>query len=378
MTRVALAHDWLTGMRGGEKVLERLALAYPQAPIFTLVHEPGSVSETLESHSVRTSFLQRMPARSAYRWYLPLFPLAVRGLDVSGFDLVLSTSHCAIKALRTSPDALHLCYCHTPMRYAWDRFDEYFGPARVGWFKHALIRPTMALLRRWDRATAARVDYFAANSQYVADRIGRYYDRTAEVIPPPVDTDRFVPGTEAAGDYYLMVSALSPYKRVDVAIEAFNRLGRPLYVAGWGPEAERLKQLAGPTVRLLGKVSDDELLTLYQNCRGFVLPGVEDAGIAPIEAMACGRPALVLAEGGAPEAVEHGVTGLHIDRPGADAICEAVDSAESLTFNTAGIRAHAEGYSVAEFDRRMGSFVERCLHARTATAAGRAARGGNS
>ena len=223
--RVALAHDWLTGMRGGEKVLERLAMAYPEAPIFTLVHEPGSVAETLESHSVRTSFLQRMPGRSAYRWYLPLFPLAVRGLDVTDYDLVISTSHCAIKALRRHPDALHLCYCHTPMRYAWDRFDEYFSPARVGWLKHALIRPTMAMLRRWDRATADRVDCFAANSHYVAERIEQYYQRGAEVIPPPVDTERFVPGDPPDRMVVLSVGRLVPRKGQARVIEAVARLG---------------------------------------------------------------------------------------------------------------------------------------------------------
>jgi len=357
--KVALVHDWLTGMRGGEKVLERFAALFPDAPIFTLVHEPGAVSDALERHEIHTSFIQGFPARHAYRWYLPLFPLAVRGLDLTEYDLVLSSSHCAVKAVRTRPDARHLCYCHTPMRYAWDRFDEYFSPQRVGWAKHLLIRPTMAALRRWDRRTAPRVDAFVANSGYVADRIKTYYSRSATVISPPVDTERFVPGATAPGDYYLMVSALSPYKRVEVAIEAFNRMGRPLKIAGWGPERQRLERLAGPTVQLLGRVEDDELLRLYQNCRGFLLPGVEDAGIAPVEAMACGRPALVLAAGGAPEAVIEGRTGVYVRDTGADGIVEAVDTAESLTFNTVTIRTHAERYSVAAFDRKIADFIER-------------------
>lgn len=365
--KVALVHDWLTGMRGGEKVLERLALMFPDAPIYTLIHEPGSVSAAIESHPIRTSFIQNMPARHAYRWYLPLFPLAVRGLDLSPFDLVISTSHCAVKAVRTRPDARHLCYCHTPMRYAWDRFDDYFAPARVGWGRHLLIRPTIAWLRRWDRVTAARVDAFVANSRYVAGRIDSYYGRSAKVISPPVDTEFFVPGSNPEpDDFYLMVSALNPYKRVEIAIDAFNSMRRRLVVVGSGPDMARLERLAGPTVELRGRVDDPTLLDLYQRSRGFLLPNVEDAGIAPIEAMACGRPALVLAAGGAPEAVIDGTTGVHIADTGPHGIQEAVDRAEGLTFNTDTIRAHAERYSAHEFDRQISDFIDRESPARGA------------
>jgi glycosyltransferase involved in cell wall biosynthesis len=364
--KVALVHDWLTGMRGGEKVLERFALMYPEAPIYTLIHEPGSVSSELESHRIETSFVQRLPARrQAYRWYLPLFPAAVRGLDLSDVHLVLSSSHCAVKAVRTRADALHLCYCHTPMRYAWDRFDEYFSPRQVGWPRHLLIRPTIAALRWWDRATAPRVDGFIANSGYVRERIQQYYDRSSTVISPPVDTTRFRPGRTQA-DYYLMVSALSPYKRVATAIEAFNTMGRRLLIVGEGPERDRLQAMAGPSVELLGRADEDALLDLYQKSRGFILPGVEDAGIAPIEAMACGRPALVLNAGGAPEAVVDGETGLYMADTGAPGIIEAVDTAEGLTFNTEAIRAHAEHYSVSNFDQRVTSFIQREVSARQA------------
>ncbi len=359
--KVALVHDWLTGMRGGEKVLERLCARFPDAPIYTLVHEPGSVSDVIEAHDIRTSFVQNMPARHAYRWYLPLFPLAVRGLDLGEFDLVISSSHCAVKAVRTRQDAKHLCYCHTPMRYAWDRFDDYFSPSRVGWMKHLLIRPTIAWLRQWDRATAGRVDAFVANSGYVAGRIKRYYERDSSVISPPVDTDYFVPDRDSADDFYLMVSALNPYKRVGAAIEAFTKMNRRLVVVGDGPDRAQLEDARGPSVELLGRVDDATLLNLYQRCRGFVLPNVEDAGIAPIEAMACGRPALVLAAGGAPEAVIDGVTGVHMQDTGLAGICEAVDRAEALTFNTEKIRAHAEHYSVRAFDRQISDFIDREL-----------------
>lgn len=348
-------------MRGGEKVLERLATMFPDAPIYTLFHHPNSVSAALERHPIRTSFLQRLPIRQSYRWYLPLYPMAIRSLDLSEFDLVVSSSHCAAKAAISRPDAQHICYCHTPMRYAWDQFDAYFSPQRVGWMRHALIRPTMAYLRGWDRRTAARVDSFAANSGYVAGRIERYYSRQAKVIPPPVDTDRFTPSGSPPDDFYLMVTALSPYKRVDVAIEAFNRMARELVIVGTGPEVDRLRHRAGPTVHLSGRVSDSELVDLYRRCRAFVLPGVEDAGIAPLEAMACGRPALVLAAGGAIEAVVPGITGLHIPEATPEALVDVVDSCEGLTFNTDVIRAHAEGYSLDVFDRRIAAFVESAL-----------------
>lgn len=352
-------HDWLTGMRGGEKVLESMARLFPEAPIYTLVHHPGQVSPQLESHEIRTSFIQRLPSRSAYRWYLPLFPRAIESFDFTGYDLVLSSSHCAAKAVITPDTTTHLCYCHTPMRYAWDQFDAYFSPERNGRIKFAVIRRIIDRLREWDRRTASRVDAFAANSGYVADRIRRYYGREAEVIPPPVDTDRFTPSARPPGDYYLMVTALSPYKRVDMAIEAFNRMQRPLVIVGWGPEHERLERLAGSHARLAGKVSDAELNELYRGCRGLVLPGIEDAGIAPLEAMACGRPALVLAEGGAPEAVIDGRTGVHIREASTEALIEAVDTAEGLSFNTAEIRAHAERYSTRRFEQRLREFIER-------------------
>lgn len=357
----ALVHDWLTGMRGGEKVLERLAERYPHAPIYTLVHHPGSVSEALESHPIRTSFVQRLPAPDAYRWYLPLFPLAVRDLDLRGHDLIVSSSHCVAKSVIPPSGALHLCYCHTPMRYAWDQFDAYFSRERNGAIRFALIRMVMAWLRRWDRRTADRVHEYAANSRYVAARIQRYYGREAAVLPPPVDVEEFTPSGRPPDDFWLVVSALSPYKRIDHAIRAFNRSDRPLVVVGWGPEEERLRDLAGPTVTLTGKVDQPTLVDLYRRCRGLILPAVEDAGIAPMEAMACGRPALVLAEGGARESLVEGETGLVFERGGPQAIADAVDRAETLSFNTGRIRAHAERFSKSEFERRFAEFEEEAL-----------------
>lgn len=360
--RVALVHDWLTGMRGGERVLAAFSSYFPHAEIFTLLHNRGSVSPELEAHPIHTSFVQGLPASStAYRWYLPFFPWAIEQFDLAGFDLVISSSHCAAKSVITLPESLHVCYCHTPMRYAWDQFDTYFAPQRVGRTKHLAIRAAMLWLRRWDRITASRVDSFAANSDWVAGRIERYYGRPATVIPPPVDTEWFIPSEQAPEDFYLVVSALSPYKRIEVAIEAFNRSGRSLIVVGHGPESERLARLAGPTVEMRGWVDEPGLRELYQQCRGLILPAVEDAGIVPLEAMACGRPAVVLDEGGASEAVIEGETGTLIRACDPDAVIEAIDRAEGVSFNTQRIRSHALEYGHDVFARRFLSFVTSAL-----------------
>ena len=361
--RVALVHDWLTGMRGGERVLEGFMDLFPNAEIFTLMHIPGSVSEEIEARPIHTSFVQHLPGSAGkYRWYLPVFPWAIEQLDLSGFDLVLSSSHCAAKAVVTDPGSVHLCYCHTPMRYAWDQFDAYFSAQRNGRARYLMIRAVIAWLRRWDRATAARVDAFAANSAWVADRIERYYGRTATVIPPPVDTGFFTPVDNGErNDYYLVVSALSPYKRIDVVIEAFNRMQRPLVVAGSGPDAERLEELAGPTVEVRGWVDKDTLRELYRRSRGLVLAAVEDAGIVPLEAMACGRPAIVLNRGGAPEAVIDGRTGIYIREQSATAVAEAIDRADRVSFNSAEIGEAALHYGADRFASRISTFVAEAL-----------------
>ena len=363
--KVALVHDWLTGMRGGERVLQAFARLFPAAEIFTLLHVPGSVSEELEARTIHTSFVQRLPAAAdCYRWYLPVFPWAIEQFDLTGFDLVISSSHCAAKAVLTGPGTVHVSYCHTPMRYAWDQFDAYFNPDRNGWPTYAAIRATIGWLRRWDRATAARVDAFAANSAWVADRIARYYGRTATVIPPPVDTEFFVPADNGETQpYYLVVSALSPYKRIELVIEAFNRMERPLVVVGTGPDADRLAAIAGPTVEMRGWVEDATLRQLYQRCKGLVLASVEDAGIVPLEAMACGRPALVLAKGGAVETVIDGETGIHVAAQEPEAIGEAIDRCEAISFNSARIRQEALRYAPDLFVKRCSSFFADALRA---------------
>lgn len=358
-------------MRGGEKVLLSLCRLFPEAPVFTLLHLKGSLSPELEAREIRTTFVQRLPAvERRYRQYLPLFPAAAASIELSGFELVVSSSHCVAKGVRVPEGALHLCYCHTPMRYVWDRYGDYFGPGKVsapaGW----AIRHIAAGLRAWDVATARCVHRFAANSAYVAGRIRRYYGRAAEVIPPPVDTGFFRPAGSGAGRYDLVVSALAPYKRIDLVLDAYRGTGRSLTIVGTGPEEARLKALAPPEACFRGAVDDETLRDLYRGCRAVIMAGVEDFGIVPLEAMACGRPAVVFAEGGGPESVVPGETGVLFHEPTAEALRSAVDSLEGLRFNTATLRARAEGFGREAFETRFRNFAESALatHSKDITA----------
>jgi glycosyltransferase involved in cell wall biosynthesis len=360
--RVAIVHDWLTGMRGGEKVLLSLCRLFPDAPIFTLLHVEGTLAPELEARDIRTSFVQRLPAAARrYRSYLPLFPSAAASWDLSGFDLVVSSSHCVAKGARVPPGALHVCYCHTPMRYVWDRFDDYFGAGRVPRLAGWAIGVVAEGLRAWDIASAGGVHAFAANSAYVAARIRRYYGRAAELIPPPVDTDFFSPGPDLPGSFDLVVSALAPYKRLELVLDAYRGTGRRVKIVGTGPEQARLRGQAPPEVELLGHVDDVTLRDLYRACRAVIMPGVEDFGIVPLEAMACGRPAVVYAEGGGPESVVEGETGVLFREPTAAALRAAIDSLERVRFNGGALRTRANAFGREVFEARFRGFVERAL-----------------
>ena len=364
MTAV-LVHDWLTGMRGGEKALEALGELLPDADILTLVHVPGTVSPAIARHRIRTSLVQRLPrAGRWYRHYLPLFPLAIEGFDLDGVDLVVSASHCAAKAVVAPPGARHLCYCFTPMRYAWDQYPHYFGPDRIGPMTARLARPVLAAMARWDRRTADRVHRYVAISHYVADRIRRYYNRSATVVYPPVDTVFFHPDGQVPEDYILAVSALVPYKRLDVAIDAARLAGVPLRIVGQGPEMERLQaRAAGAPVEFLGYQSDEAVRDLYRRSRAVVLPGEEDFGIVPVEAQACGRPVVALGRGGACETVRDGVTGLLVPEPSPDAFAAAFRAVGSRRFDPAAIRTHAETFGRSRFTARIQSVLDETLSA---------------
>ncbi len=359
--RTALVHDWLTGFRGGEQVLLSLARMFPEAPIYTLLHVKGSLPAELESRTIRTSFIGKLPfARRLYRHYLPLFPFAVRGLDVRSFDLVISSSHCVAKSVTPGPKTRHISYCHTPMRYVWDRFDDYFGPARMGRVGSAALRVMAEGLRAFDVATAHHVHQYVANSETVAARIRYFYGRDAKVIEPPVDTDFFTPGPEdpPSPDYDLVVSALVPYKRIDLAVDAANLTGRRLLVVGSGPEETRLRARAGGSVEFLGSADRDRLLGLYRGCRALVLPGVEDFGIVVAEALACGRPAVVNAQGGGAEIVRHGEFGQTLVEPTGEAVAEALKQLVPNRFSRLSLRERALTFSRAKFEERFRRVVE--------------------
>jgi glycosyltransferase involved in cell wall biosynthesis len=351
--RVALVHDWLTGTRGGEKVLLELALLFPDAPIFTLFHFPGRVPREIERHEIRTTFLQRLTSQeSNYRRLLPLFFAAAETWDFTGFDLVLSSSHCVAKNARKARGATHVCYCHTPVRYLHDQFDEYLRtrPAHI----RAAARLARAPLAAWDIAVAPRVDAFIANSENVRERIARLYGREARVVFPPVDTGFYTPppaGAPRTG--FLIVSALAPYKRLEDAIDVANARRLPLTIAGFGPEASRLRRRAGETVRFVDTPSDETLRDLFRRTEAFLMPGEEDFGIAPVEAQACGTPVIALGRGGARETVLDGETGVLFAEPGTEALAAAIDRFHGLRFNADAITRQAHRFSRPRFRAQL-------------------------
>jgi glycosyltransferase involved in cell wall biosynthesis len=362
--RTAIVHDWLTGMRGGEKVLEALCERYPDAELFTLLHVRGSVSAIIERAPIHHSLLQYLPGvRRYYRTCLPLFPVLVEQFDLERFDLVISSSHCVAKSVIAGPDAVHVCYCHTPMRYAWDQFDAYFGPDRVGRIGSALARPVLAAMARWDRATAGRVHRYVTNSQHVARRIGRDYNREASVVYPPVDTEFFKPDPSVSRDNSgcLIVSALVPYKRLEIALDACRLAAVPLTIIGGGPDRPRLERLAAQSsadVTFLGRLDDDQVRDQYRRAALVLMPGEEDFGIVPVEAQACGCPVVALGRGGAVETVVPGETGVLVDEPTPQAFATAIRDALAHRFDAAAIRRHAERFGRSRFGDEMTAIVD--------------------
>jgi glycosyltransferase involved in cell wall biosynthesis len=366
--RVALVHDWLTGMRGGEKVLDQVCRLYPDADLFTLVHVPGSTSPTIERRRIVTSVVQRLPRSDRwYRQYLPLFPFAIEQFNFDGYDLVISISHCGAKSVVVSGRTRHLCYCLTPMRYAWDQFDAYFGPLQVGPVKSRLLRPTLARLARWDRATSGRAHRYLAISQHVARRIALYYNRESAIVHPPVDTAFFTPDSSSVGLRFLIVSALVPYKRLDIAIAAARQAAVRLTIVGEGPERERLQSQAGDEVEWLGWRTDAEVRDLYRSCVATLLPGEEDFGIVPVEAQACGRPVVALGRGGALDTVKNGETGILVDQPTVESFAAGLRRAAATQWDTHRIRQNAERFSQDVFRLALTQAVDETLAAPAGT-----------
>ncbi|MFM7319444.1 MAG: glycosyltransferase [bacterium] len=360
--KVALVHDWLTGLRGGEKCLERLCLLFPDATIHTLIHSPGKVGPIIGGMKIRSSPLRHLPRVDRYyRHFLPVMPWAIRQIDVGQVDLVISLSHCVAKAVRVPAGVPHLCYCFTPMRYAWDGRQAYLEKWREGSIKRRLIEALLDSLARWDLAHSAGVTQFIAISRTIRDRIQNNYGRKSMIVYPPVDTDFYTPDPSVVrDDYYLAASALVPYKKIDQAITACNRLGRRLKVIGSGPEMNRLKAMAGPTVEILGFQPDEVLRDHLRQCRALIFPGDEDFGIVPIESLACGTPVIAFDRGGVAESVDSSVGEVYPEQS-VESLSEAILRFEQKPFDISlsnQARARAEAFAREVFDESMLRLIE--------------------
>jgi glycosyltransferase involved in cell wall biosynthesis len=362
MMKIALVHDWMNQMGGAEDVLEAMVGLYPEAPIFTSLYRREAMPDHWHRWQIRTSFINRLPlARRRQQLYFAFYPLAFERFDFRGYDLVLSNKSGFCHGILTEPETLHICYCLTPTRYVW-RHRQYAEQENLSWPVRRLLPPFLTYLRQWDRLAADRVDHFIAISQVVRQRIAKVYRRESTIIYPPVDTSRFAPASRI-DDYYLFVGRLVPYRRLDLLVEAFNRLQRPLVIAGTGRDRERLEAMAGPNVTFLGYVPDDELPELMARSRAFVFPGEEDFGIAPIQAMASGRPVIAYAAGGALDTVVPGETGALFWRQTADEIVAAVETFDPAALDPGQLEARARQFDISFFRRRLSDFVAEKLAA---------------
>jgi glycosyltransferase involved in cell wall biosynthesis len=368
--RVALVHDFLYTMRGAERVLDVLCELYPAADLFALIYRPGTLTSRIENRRIKASFLRFLPGN--HRYWLPLYPWAISRFSFANYDLVISSSYAVAKGARAPEGTPHLCYCHAPMRYVWDRYEDYFHASRRPRPVRALLDAMAGYLRRWDVRTAAGVDAFIANSTTVAERIRRVYGRDSAVIHPPVDADYFTPSSTPREDWYLCASAFAPYKRVDLVIEAFRKSGRLLKVVGVGQDEARIRRMGGGSVEVIGWVSDAGLRDLYRRGRALVFAGEEDFGIAPVEAQLCGMPVIAYGRGGLRDSVVENETGLFFPDQTPDAINAAVDQFESMAISPEACRRRAERFSRPRFRGAVKDFIDRAV---ADVRAGRSARG---
>ncbi len=366
--RVAIIHDWLVTLRGGERVLDAMCELFPHAVVHTLVRQPGIATPRIEAMKHVTSFADRLPmAQQKHRWLLPLYPKAIESFDLSGFDLVLSSSHCVAKAALPGPGAVHVCYCHTPVRYAWDRTDDYVsGSSPILQLARPALHVAAGLLRQFDLATLDRVDRFVANSQNTANKIAQFYHRHADVVPPPVECDRFaqLPRVPESERYDLLLGGLVPYKRVDLAVEAWRLMpDRQLQIVGDGPERARLERTAPANVHFVGRVPEDDLAKWYAGARLFAFPGEEDFGIVPLEAQSAGVPVVALGKGGALETVIDGQTGVFFHESTPEALVAAVQQLDQLAVDPDTCRQHARRFDRQAFLDQMTVIVADALQA---------------
>jgi glycosyltransferase involved in cell wall biosynthesis len=360
--RIAVVHDWLSTYAGAERVTEQILRVYPEADVFAVVDFlPDGERGFLAGKRATTTFVQRLPlARRRFRWYLPLFPAAIERLDLCRYDLILSSSHAVAKGVRVRSGQVHACYCHTPMRYAWDMQEDYLAGDGLKALRRWLAKPLLNRLREWDRTSAERVTAFAANSRFIAGRIKRSYGRESTVIHPPVDVERFTPGAESdRGDFYVHVSRLVPYKRADLVVEAFRRMPeKKLVVIGDGPSFTELARTAPANVALMGRQSADAIRDHLRRAKALVFAGEEDFGIVLVEAMACGTPVAALGRGGALDSVLDGVTGVLFADQTEESVIGAVQRIEKTPFDREAIRRHAEAFSPERFRREFKMFVD--------------------
>lgn len=355
--KIALVHDYLNQEGGAERVVRVLCRTYPDSPLYTSIYDPQRMDPFWRGIDVRTSFMQALrPSLRVAKALLPLYPLAFESFDFSGYDAVLSSSSTFAKGVLTGPDTVHICYCHSPARFAW-MYHDYVGQMGLGRAGAVLLPAMVSPLRVWDYAAAQRVDAFIANSRNTARRIAKFYRREATIMHPPIEVDSYEVAASTES-YYLVLARLQPYKRIDVAIEAFNRLRRPLLVVGDGPDADRLRRLAGPTVRFAGRVDDVEVRHHLRHCQALVWPGEEDLGLAPLEALASGRPVVAYRAGGALETLVDGVTGRFFDLQTPEALVEVLRTFDPDAFGPAALRAHVAAFDLPVFQQRLRQFVE--------------------
>jgi len=356
--KIALVHDHLNQFGGAERVLKAFCEMFPAAPLFTLIYDAKNTNHVFDPYKINESFISHFPfARKKFRWYLPMMVPATESYNFTGYDVVLSSSSGLSKGIITSPRTLHICYCHTPTRYLWSDHNEVLDSLEKNWLIGRFSQLYRSYLRVWDRQAADRVDQFIANSKYVAKRIKKYYRRDSLVINPPVDVDRFYV-SDKVGDYYLIVSRLRPYKRVDLAITAFNKLGLPLVIIGTGEEEGRLRAMAGPNIKFLGNLSDQEVVKHLSSARAFIHPQEEDFGITPVEAMASGRPVIAYGAGGALETVIPGETGVLFDEQSWESLADTVIHFQAAQFNPSAIRQQAEKYSLNNFKEQIKMVID--------------------
>jgi glycosyltransferase involved in cell wall biosynthesis len=356
--KLALVHDYLNQAGGAERVVECLHEAFPSSPVYTSIYDKKRMPDIFRAMDIRTSFMQHLPfVMKHFKKYLPLYPFAFESFDLSGYDMVLSSSSAWGKGIKKGKGATHICYCHSPMRFVW-MYEDYIEKDEIGALVKMILPPVLKWLKKWDLKTSKEVDHFIANSVTTQKRIKLFYGRDSEVIHPPVDTSFFKPYNSKIEDYFLVVSRLNPYKHIDLAVEAFNEIGSPLYIIGFGPDEKRLKRLARPNIKFLGRLPDSEIVRHYSQCRAFILPGEEDFGLTPVEAQACGRPVIAYRSGGALESVIDGQTGVFFDKQEKASLIGAIKKFSGMSFDPARIRENALRFDKNIFKRKIKGFVD--------------------